>query len=347
MARKAVSGTELQPKAHSRIDLACGGTLRPDKIRRVAVVGAGIMGHGFAQLFAQKGYAVSLQDLDRGILNDAIRQISRNLDTLRRHGLFLKTSKKEVLGNISLTLDLSKAVATADFVLEAVPEILDLKKEVFQRIDRFAPRHAIVASNTSGLRITDIGSATHRPSKTIIVHGANPPHLIPIVEIVRGETTSDETAEVTYRLMLKLGKIPVRLLREVPGFLFNRLQFALYREALHCLEIGVATAEDIDLVVKAGFGFRLPVLGPLETSDFGGLDTFFRISKNIFPDLDDSKTPPRTLVRMIEEGKLGVKSGEGFYKYPASTVRKRIRKRDEKLIEQLKTLYPSAGRRTS
>jgi 3-hydroxybutyryl-CoA dehydrogenase len=156
---------------------------------------------------------------------------------------------------------------------------------------------------------------------------------------VRGEKTSDETAELTYRLMLKLGKQPVRLLKEVPGFLFNRLQFALYREALHCLEAGVATAEDIDLVVKAGYGFRLPVLGPLETSDFGGLDTFYRICQNLWPELSDVKSPPALLKKLVEAGKLGVKTGEGFYRYPPAVIKKKIQERDRRLLQLLKLFY--------
>lgn len=133
--------------------------------------------------------------------------------------------------------------------------------------------------------------------------------------------------------MLKLGKKPVRLCKEVPGFLFNRLQFALYREAMHCLEKGVATAEDIDLVVKAGYGFRLATLGPLETSDFGGLDTFLRICQNLFPNLEDSQEPPRLLKKLVAEGKLGVKTGEGLYSYPKTAIKRKIRERDRRLIQ--------------
>jgi 3-hydroxybutyryl-CoA dehydrogenase len=136
--------------------------------------------------------------------------------------------------------------------------------------------------------------------------------------------------------MLKLGKKPVRLLKEVPGFLLNRLQFALYREALHCLETGVATAEDIDLVVKAGYGFRLAALGPLETSDFGGLDTFLRICGNLFPHLEDSPEPPRLLKELVGAGKLGVKTGEGFYQYPKATLKRKLQQRDRRLIQLLK-----------
>ncbi len=313
--------------------------MKLSRIRQIAVIGAGIMGHGFAQVFAQKGFPVFLHDVNKQILKKASLRIAANLDTFIKHGIIRQKEKKAALEKIATTTDLKVAVGKADFVLEAVPEIMDLKKEVFTKLDQWAPPHTILASNTSGLSITEIGAVTRRPEKTIITHGGNPPHIIPVIEIVRGEKTSDETAELTYRLMLKLGKQPVRLLKEVSGFLFNRLQFALYREALHCLEAGVATAEDIDLVVKAGYGFRLSILGPLETSDFGGLDTFYRICQNLWPELSDVKSPPALLKKLVEGGKLGVKTGEGFYRYPPAVIKKKIQGRDRRLLQQLKLFY--------
>jgi len=310
--------------------------MKLSQIKQVTIIGAGIMGHGFAQVFAQKGYPVFLYDVDEKILERALKQVAANLDTFIENGLIRKKEKVPIQNRITILTDLEAAVRNADFVLEAVPELMDLKKEIFKKLDQFAPPHAILASNTSGLSITEMGSVTLRPDKTIIVHGINPPHIIPVVEIVRGEKTSDETAELSYRLLLKVGKKPIRLLKEVPGFLFNRLQCALYREAVHCLETGVATAEDIDMVVKAGYGFRLANLGPLETSDFGGLDTFYRVTQNIFPQISDAKTPPGILKKMNEEGKLGVKTGEGFYKYPPAVVKRKIKERDRRLIQQLK-----------
>jgi 3-hydroxybutyryl-CoA dehydrogenase len=310
--------------------------MKLSQIRKVAVIGAGIMGHGFAQIFAQKGYSVSLYDIDEKILKAAVARIGASLDTFIDFGMVRAKEKKATLEKISTTTNLEEAVGKADFVLEAVPEILDLKKDIFAKLDRLAPSHAILASNTSGLSITEMGSVTQRPEKTVIVHGINPPTIIPVVEIVRGEKTSDETAEICYRLLLKLGKKPVRVLKEVPGFLFNRLQLALYREALYCLETGVATAEDIDIVVKAGYGFRLANLGPLETSDFGGLDTFYRLAQNLFPDLSAAKSAPAVLEKLVQQGKLGVKTGEGFYSYPPAVVKKKIRERDRRLIRQLK-----------
>ena len=310
--------------------------MKLSQIKRVAIIGAGIMGHGFAQIFAQKGYPVFLYDIDGAILEKALKRIDANLDTFIENGLLRKKEKGPVLNRITLITDLEAAVRNVDFVLEAVPELMDLKKEIFKKLDHFAPPHAILASNTSGLSITEMGSVTGRPEKTIIVHGINPPTIIPVVEIVRGNKTTDETADLCYRLLLKLGKKPVRVLKEVPGFLFNRLQLALYRKALYCLETGVATAEDIDRVVKAGYGFRLANLGPLETSDFGGLDTFYRLAQHLFPDLSDAKSAPPVLEKFVKEGMLGVKTGEGFYSYPPAVAKKKIRERDRRLIQQLK-----------
>jgi 3-hydroxybutyryl-CoA dehydrogenase len=312
--------------------------MKLSQIRKVSVIGAGIMGHGFAQIFAQKGYSVSLYDIDENILKSALARIAVSLDTFIEHGMIRAKEKKPILERIAVTTDLEEAVSRADFVLEAVPEIMDLKKEIFVKLDRFTPPHAILASNTSGLSITQMGSVTQRPQKTIIVHGVNPPTIIPVVEIVRGEKTSDETAELCYRLLLKLGKRPVRVLKEVPGFLFNRLQLALWREALHCLENGVATAEDIDKLVKSGYGFRLANLGPLETSDFGGLDTFYRLAQNLFPDLSAAQSVPPVLEKLVQAGKLGVKTGEGFYPYPPAVAKKKIKQRDQRLLQQLKLM---------
>jgi 3-hydroxybutyryl-CoA dehydrogenase len=306
------------------------------QIKNIAVVGAGIMGHGFATVFAQNGYRVFLNDTGEEILKKAMKSIAANVDTFIEGGFVKKSERGKILGRIAPTANLEEAANKADFVLEAITEKIELKKELFRKLDRWTPPQAILASNTSGLSITEMGAATGRPEKTVIVHGINPPHIIPIVEIVRGEKTSDETAETAYRLMKKIGKVPIRVLKEAPGFLYNRLHFALWREALHCLENGIASPEDIDLFMTAGYGFRGAQIGPMRVCDLGGLDTFSIVATNLFPHLSDAKEPPAILRNMTAAGKLGAKSGAGFYDYPPAVLKKTIKERDRRLLIQLK-----------
>lgn len=310
--------------------------MRLEKIKRIAVIGAGIMGHGFATVFAQHGYGVFLNDTTEEILKKAMKSVETNLDTLIEGGFIRKGEKGKILSRINATTNLEEAARQADFVLEAISENLELKKDLFRQLDLSAPPHAILASNTSGLSITEIAAGTNRPEKTVIVHGINPPHIIPIVEIVRGEKTSDETAEIAYRLMKKTGKVPVRVLKEAPGFLYNRLHFALWREALFCIENGIASPEDIDLFMTAGYGFRGAHIGPMRVSDLGGLDTFSIVAANLFPHLSDAKVTPPILREMTAAGKLGAKTGAGFYRYPPHVLRKTIKERDRRLLVQLK-----------
>ncbi len=314
-----------------------------NQIQRIAVIGAGIMGHGFALVFAGKGYAVNLHDTEWGVLKKAMAAIRDKIDIFIANGLMKKKEKEPTLSRITPTADLEGAVRSADFVLEAVPERMELKKEMFRRFDQLAPPHAILASNTSALSITEMGAVTRRPEKTVIIHGINPPHIIPFVEIVRGQKTSDETAEIAYGLMKKAGKIPVRVQKEAPGFLFNRLHLALYREALYCLENGIAAPEDIDLCMTAGFAFRGAQVGPIAVSDFGGLDTFLFVCQHLFPSLSDAQEPPGVLKNLVAAGKLGTKTGAGFYNYPPGVLKRRLKERDQRLLAQLK-LFRSLNR---
>ena len=317
-----------------------------DQIKKIAVVGAGIMGHGFATVFAQNGFKVFLNDTGEEILKKAMKSIQANIDTFIESGFLKKSEREIILNRIAPTTNLEEAAKQADFVLEAITEKMELKKELFRKLDQWAPPHAILASNTSGLSITEMGAVTKRPEKTVIVHGINPPHIIPIVEIVRGEKTADETAEIAYRLMKKVGKVPVRVLKEAPGFLYNRLHFALWREALHCLENGIASPEDIDLFMTAGYGFRGAQIGPMRVSDLGGLDTFSIVATNLFPHLSDVKEPPGILRKMLASGKLGAKSGAGFYDYPPAVLKKTIKERDRRLLIQLKLFRALEKKRT-
>jgi len=309
------------------------------QIKNIGVIGAGIMGHGIAQTFALGGYDVILSDISDEILQKAIQQIRSNLDIFVEFGITTPEAAREALRKIKTTTDLKEAVKEADFIVEALPEVMDLKKRIFKELDQNCPGHTIIASNTSGLSLTEMASHIKRQDQAVIAHWWNPPHIIPLVEIVKGQYTSDQTVDLVYQLLLSIGKKPVKILKEVPGFLGNRLQFALYREALHCLKEGIASAEDIDMAVKGSYGFRLPTLGPLETSDFGGLDTYLHIAEYLFKEIDRSTEPPEILREKVRQGKLGVKTGEGFFRYTPEEAEKKIKERDRQFLQRLKCLY--------
>lgn len=313
--------------------------MKLSQIKNISVIGAGIMGHGIGQTFALGGYEVILNDISDELLEKGIQRIRSNLNTFIEFGITTPESAKEALNRIKMNKDLKAAVKASDFVVEALPEVMDLKKRIFKELDEYCPSRTVIASNTSGLSLTEMASQSYRQDRVVIAHWWNPPHIIPVVEIVRGQYTSDQTVDLTYQLLVSIGKSPVRILKEIPGFLGNRLQFALYREALACLREGIASAEDIDTTVKGSLGFRLPTLGPLETSDFGGLDTFLNIAQYLFKEIDRSTEPPEILAEKVKQGKLGVKTGEGFFLYPPEKAEKKIRERDRQFLQRLKCLY--------
>jgi 3-hydroxybutyryl-CoA dehydrogenase len=313
--------------------------MKLSQIRKIGVIGAGIMGHGIAQTFALGGYDVILSDISDEILQKAIQQIRSNVDTFVEFGITTPEAAKQALRKIKTTTDLKESAKEADFIVEALPEIMDLKKQFFKDVGRYCPSHTIITSNTSGLSLTEMVSEFRCKEQVVIAHWWNPPHIIPVVEIVRGKYTSDQTIDLVYQILTAIGKRPVRILKETLGFLGNRLQFALYREVLACLKEGIASAEDIDTTVKGSLGFRMPTIGPLETSDFGGLDTFLYITEYLFKDLDRSVDPPEILKEKVKQGKLGVKTGEGFFEYPPEKKEERIKERDRQFLQRLKCLY--------
>lgn len=312
-----------------------------DKIQEIAVIGCGLMGHGIAQTFAQKGYSVTMYDTHHSILEKAISQVRSNLDTFIEAGIETEESIKEALSNIRISLDLRSAVEYAHFVIEAAPEDLMLKMNLFAEMDRYAQEDAILASNTSTLPISQIGKKVARKERLIVTHWFNPPHIIPVVEVVRGEATSQEVFEISYKLLEKIGKRPIKILKEVPGFLINRVQTAMFREILSLLELGVATPEDIDLGVKGSFGFRLAVIGPLQTMDMGGLDLIYKGMKYLYPFIDSSIEVQKILREKIERNELGLKTGEGFFQYEQKedlALYRHSKERDKKLLYLFKTL---------
>jgi 3-hydroxybutyryl-CoA dehydrogenase len=308
-------------------------------IERVTVVGAGIMGHGIAQAFAHKGCSVVLHDINDDLLRSALEKISSNLRLYVELGLENEVIVDDVLSRITTTTNLGDAVTGADFVTEAVSENMKVKVEVFKEIDTATNDSVIMASNTSTLSITEIGKSIRKSDRLLMTHWFNPPYLIPVVEVVRGESTSDEAFSLTFKFLKEMGKEPVHVLKQIPGLLVNRIQTAMFREIIGLLEAGIATPEDLDKAVSGSFGVRLAAIGPLATVDLAGVDLWYMGAKNLYPFFDNARQPQRLLVEMVDKGFNGIKTGKGFFEYPAERKANVIKERDVKLLNLLKILY--------
>jgi 3-hydroxybutyryl-CoA dehydrogenase len=296
-------------------------------IRHIAVVGAGLMGHGIALEFAANGFDVALHDQSPAQLERARGSIAEGLQRLVDAGRVSEDAAAAAPAHISMTTDLRAAVADADLVIEAVSENLDVKRAVFYELDAWAPPHAIFASNSSTFMPSLMAAATNRPERVMVAHYFNPPHLLPLVELVRGAQTSDETVETLRALYRRIGKSPAVVQKEAPGFVGNRMQMALLREALAIVEAGIATPEDVDTIIKTGFGRRLSVAGVFEVFDAAGLDVTLAVADQLFPVIDRSTEAPGFLREKVARGELGQKTGKGIYDWPpeeAAALRARI-----------------------
>jgi 3-hydroxybutyryl-CoA dehydrogenase len=287
---------------------------------RIAVVGAGLMGHGIAQVFATHGHSVWLLDANEDTLHSAKDRVRANLTNMGRQGVAFDAEIDEIVARIQSTNDLAAACAEADFVFEAVFEDLGLKQRLFADLDHLCPREAVLCSNTSVISITEIaGKARHR-ERIIGTHFWNPPYLVPLVEVVRAADSADRCLEAAYGLLIRVGKHPVHVHKDVPGFVGNRLQHALWREAFHIIDEGICDPATVDEVIRTGFGLRLPVLGPVETADMAGLDLALAIHNYILKYLNADPTPSTTLQANVEVGKLGFKTGSGFLEWTESEM---------------------------
>jgi 3-hydroxybutyryl-CoA dehydrogenase len=271
---------------------------------KIAIIGAGLMGHGIAQVFALAGHEITITD-PLAAARDSVREkIGRNLADLG-----LDAAAVELV----LPVDtIAEAVAAADFVFEAAPENMSLKQSLFAEIEAAAPPSAVLASNTSVMPITQIMRDVRDKSRALGTHWWNPPFLVPLVEVVRTKEVSDAAVQATIGLLAAVGKTPVEVKKDVPGFVGNRLQHALWREAISLVENEICDAATVDLVVKASFGKRLAVLGPLENADLVGTDLTLAIHQQVLPHLESRPGPSLLLERLVAGGKLGFKSGEGF-----------------------------------
>jgi 3-hydroxybutyryl-CoA dehydrogenase len=281
-------------------------------IRFVSVIGAGTMGNGIAHVFAQSGFEVKLVDVNKSQLQKAVETITKNLDRQVAKGTVSDDQKTMTLKNITTISDLSQGVQTADLVVEAATENTELKLNIFKQLDESAPSHCILATNTSSISITKIGSVTSRPGKVIGMHFMNPVPVMKLVEIINGYATGKDVTETIVTLSKQLGKIAC-VVNDYPGFIANRILMPMINEAIYSLYEGVAEVAEIDTIMKLGMAHPM---GPLQLADFIGLDVCHSIMHVLYNGLGNTKYAPCPLLsNMVAAGYLGIKSGEGFYKY--------------------------------
>ncbi len=290
-------------------------------MKNITVIGAGTMGNGIAHAFAQSGYSVNLVDISADSLDRAIDTITKNLDRLLSKEKISELDKNNTLSNISTNTDLTDAVKDADLVIEAATENIDVKLKIFKQLDEICDENTILGTNTSSISITKIGSVTNRMDKVIGMHFMNPVPIMKLVEVIRGKETSDITTTNIMELSRNLGKVPVEV-NDAPGFVANRILMPMINEAILTLEEGVSGVEEIDTVMILGMSHPM---GPLHLADFIGLDVCLSILEVMHDGFKNPKyAPSKTLINMVNKGKLGIKSGEGFYDYSDGPKNKKI-----------------------
>lgn len=288
---------------------------------QVGICGAGTMGHSMAEIFAKSGYTVTLYNHRLPTLEKAKTQIDPSV----RDAIVYTTSWDDLYA--------------MDLIVENVKEDMDVKLAFYQELSKHIQDTTIVATNTSGLSINTLSKGISHPKRFIGFHWFNPPTIIPLIEIIKGDQTTDTIAQTIYDVALSLNKKPVMVNKDVLGFAANRVQLAVVREVLDLVDRGIVSKEGADDLMKYGLGFRWACLGPLETLDFGGLDTFYHISEYLIPDLCDSHDVPKILAENYEKGRYGIKTKAGFYDYPDDLDQKKTQERDQKLAALYNALY--------
>jgi 3-hydroxybutyryl-CoA dehydrogenase len=311
--------------------------MRPEDVRKVAVIGAGTMGHGIAQTFALAGYQVTMNARHETSLSAAMAKIGSNLEMLEKNGIAPAGSGAKALQNLRTTTVRSDAVREADFVIESATEDPVVKKEIFGQLAQECSDWAILSTNTSSISVTEMTAGVKNSSRCVGMHWWNPPHLMPLVEIVKAQGTSDETVETTKAITRRLGKFPV-VCKDHPGFLGVRLQNAIVVEGARMLQEGLASSEDIDTAVKLTLGLRLPIMGPLRLVDLGGMDVFVGAYDYLASKLGEKYGPPEIMKDLVKQGRLGIKKGGGFYTYTPEEAARIVKERDEWLIQKSKEL---------
>ena len=306
------------------------------EIKTILVVGAGVMGHGFAQTFALNELDVFLMDKSPDLLDRARVWIRENLEFMVELDLIQPPEIETALSKISFTSDLEGSAGKADYVLEAITEDLELKKSLFKQLGTVTGPDVILATNTSSYDINELANVTRNPQRVLGTHWFHPPPITPAVEIIPADATSQATIDQAIALMKRIGKFPT-MCKSAPGFVANRIQFAMVAEALAIVEQGLASPEEVDRIVKSSFGFRLSAFGPFEIIDQAGLDTYRAIFDYLYAKLGGEQfKPPRILSDLIDQGRFGLKSGKGFYDHEGGAAEALKRKRDSRLYARLK-----------
>lgn len=318
--------------------------MEAENIKTVVVVGGGTMGQGIVQSFAQAGLSVRVVDLNREQLDRCLAQVDANLGLFQEFGL-LGEEPSSIKSRIHpvLTKDLAKAVQDCDFVVETVPESLELKKQLFAQLDLLCRNEVILSSNTSSFTVSAMGEGCRSADRIIGLHYFNPAHLMPLVEIHYGPQTREEVIAITKALMLRVGKKPVIAKKEIPGFIVNRIQAAMAREIEYLIAESVASPEDIDMAAKASYGFRHACIGNIEAYDMVGLDTMLAAEKQIYRELSNSTEPSPILVEKVNKGEWGVKSGKGWFDYTGKSKEEILEDQNRRLLKQL-VLFKSLER---
>lgn len=309
--------------------------------KQITIVGAGLMGIGIAQVFASSGYRVCLVDVSREQLDKVPGAIANILDDFQRFGIDFEEPQEKIAERIQTTQDMEEGCQSCDFVFEAVFENMDLKQSIVSDLDLYCKEGAIICSNTSVMSITEIASKAQHKERILGTHWWNPPYLIPLVEVVCTEVATRENADKTYQLLQDVGKKPIHVNKDVPGFVGNRLQHALWREAFALIDDGICDPQTVDDAIKSGFGLRLPILGPVENADMIGLDLTLAIHNYILKFLSNNSEPSRELQAAVERGDLGFKSGKGFQEWSQGNIQKSRDRLSHYLLETVATTKKS------
>lgn len=305
-------------------------------MEKVSIIGCGTMGHSIALSVAWAGHGVKVYGINNQDLENARKGLSNKLKVMTKHELLNESKAQRIREHIKFSTSLEDVITESTFIIEAIPEVLQMKKDMYKKIEGIIGNNVVIASNTSGFKPSSLAEDMEHPNRFVVTHFWNPGHLIPLVEVVKGEHTDEETVKRAMQVLTDMNKKPILLNKEIPGFIGNRLQYALFREALYLLDSGAATKEDIDAAVTYSIGRRLPVTGPLKTADLGGLDVFSAISNYLFADLSMDQQSGKVLSKLVNENKLGDKNGEGFYLWKESVSEQINEEREQTLIHFLK-----------